>query len=147
MATSNLAEDPSSLPGSPLSSIGGQPSSNLSNTPTLRPSLRERHDYVIALLADGTLVIWLLLGLSVVPRCSPKVVIWANLPEVVHATDSAILLVEPKDFFPHIPLDYIQVQYGETSFEIRINQLISSFDASGHSASTSDIEFCGILPL
>lgn len=41
--------------------------------PTLRPSLRERHDYVLGLLADGSVVVWLVHALAAHPRCSPKV--------------------------------------------------------------------------
>lgn len=41
--------------------------------PTLRPSLRERHDYVVAVLEDGSVVVWLVHALSAQPRCSPKV--------------------------------------------------------------------------
>lgn len=48
--------------------------------PILKPSLRDRHDYLIGQLADGTLVVWLLLGLSTERRCSPKLMVWATLP-------------------------------------------------------------------
>ena len=58
--------------------------------PTLRPSLRERHDYVVALLADGTLVVWLVLGLSATPRCSPKHMVWATLPSVLPSFEHII---------------------------------------------------------
>ena len=63
-------------PPSPLLSPGV-------GVPTLRPSLRERHDYLLALLDDGTLVVWLVLGLSAEPRCPPKVMVWAALPQVL----------------------------------------------------------------
>ena len=58
-------------------------SPGLSGVPTLRPSLCERHDYLVATLADGTLLVWLLLGLSAAPRCAPKIVVWACLPRVL----------------------------------------------------------------
>ena len=51
--------------------------------PTLRPSLRDRHDYLLALQSDGTLAVWLVLGLSAAPRCSPKIMLWATLPQVL----------------------------------------------------------------
>ena len=82
MATPPFVGDAFSVPASPLNSSCGHGSPLFSSSPTLRPSLRERHDYVLALLADGTLVVWLLLGLSAFPRCTPKVVVWANLPQV-----------------------------------------------------------------
>lgn len=66
-------------PPSPLLSPG-------MGVPTLRPSLRERHDYLVALLSDGTLIVWLVLGLSAHPRCSPKVIVWATLPQVLPPT-------------------------------------------------------------
>lgn len=63
-------------PASPLLTPG-------MGVPTLRPSLRDRHDYLLALLADGTLVVWLVMGLSVDPRCSPKLMVWATLPQAL----------------------------------------------------------------
>lgn len=53
--------------------------------PTLKPSLRDRHDYLLGQLSDGTLVVWLLLGLSSDPRCSPKLMVWATLPHTLPA--------------------------------------------------------------
>ena len=74
-------------PGSSLSPYMRPPTSPLltpgMGVPTLRPSLRDRHDYLLALLADGTLVVWLVLGLSIEPRCSPKLMVWATLPQVL----------------------------------------------------------------
>ena len=67
-------------PPSPLHSPRGA-------APTLRPSLRERHDFVVALLPDGSLLVWLLLGLSASPRTAPKVMLWANLPSVLPRVD------------------------------------------------------------
>ena len=56
--------------------------------PTLRPSLREPHDYVLGQLSDGTLVVWLLLGLSADPRTAPKLMVWATLPCVLPSVES-----------------------------------------------------------
>ena len=62
----------------------------LRNAVCLRRSWRSRRRLqapqlraVLALLADGTLVVWLVLGLSVEPRCAPKLMIWATLPQVL----------------------------------------------------------------
>ena len=52
-------------------------------TPTLKPSLRDHHDYAAAVLADGTLVIWLVLGLSSSPRRTPEIIIWSSLPQLL----------------------------------------------------------------
>jgi len=51
--------------------------------PALRPSMRERHDYVLAVRPDGTVVVFLVHGLSAHPRCSPKVMVWASLPQAL----------------------------------------------------------------
>jgi WD40 repeat protein len=48
--------------------------------PILKPSQRDRHDYFLGQLADGTMVVWLLTGLSTERRCSPKLMVWATLP-------------------------------------------------------------------
>ena len=52
-------------------------------TPTLKPPLRDHHDYAAAVLADGTLVIWLVLGLSSSPRRTPEVIVWSSLPQLL----------------------------------------------------------------
>ena len=51
--------------------------------PTLRPSLRERHDFLLELLTDGSLIVWLVLGLSSSAYSCPKLMVWASLPQVI----------------------------------------------------------------
>ena len=89
LAEATSARSPSgSVPVSP--SRGAAPSpggkgSGLADDAALilRPSLAERHIYAVAILADGTMVVWLVLGLFAVPRCAPKLMVWANLPQAL----------------------------------------------------------------
>ena len=70
--------------------------------PTLHSFLRDRHDYVIGQLADGTLIVWLLLSLSADPRCAPKIMVWATLPRALPCVPGVTSAVAYCQFQPSL---------------------------------------------